>query len=202
MKVLCSLATLSVALFLTSCSTPPQPVETTGSTPVLKITRNADRVTPNARRMRANPVHALFDVMLSAPTAPARQQKAQPVAKTQPSEEKSLSEQPRNIQPSAEQRQAAERLLAEAPKTAPTKAPAAPAAPAVETPAPVTHIASSPALPSGGLRMGSILPQEDPASAGNALPPGANTVEIQGLRSPKMPTSLPMDIDGKLKSTH
>ncbi len=59
---------------------------------------------------------------------------------------------------------------------------------------------SAPALPTGGLRMGSIIPQEDPASTGDAPAPAANSAERFGLRSPKMPGKLPMGIDGKLKS--
>ncbi len=208
MKVICSPATLLVALFLTACSTPQHTVETAGSTPALKITRNSERATPNARRMRANPVHALFDVMLSAPAAPAKQQKPAPVAEKKADEEKprsehAQSESPRDIQPSVEQRKAAEKLLAEearAAKPAPAKKPAAPAAAAEPAPAAPTLMASSPTLPSGGLRMGSILPQEDPASTGDAPPPSANAAERFGLRSPKMPSKLPMGIDGKLKS--
>ncbi len=59
---------------------------------------------------------------------------------------------------------------------------------------------TSPALPAGNLRMGSIIPQEDPASVGDAPAPSANSAERFGLRSPKMPTKLPMGIDGKIQN--
>ncbi len=59
--------------------------------------------------------------------------------------------------------------------------------------------ATTPLPPRGGLRMGGIAPVEDPASSSDAPAHGANQVEMRGLRSPKLPGKLPMDINGKLQ---
>ncbi len=64
-----------------------------------------------------------------------------------------------------------------------------------DTPAP-----ARPTLPPrGNLRMGIIAPEEDPASSSDAPAHSANLPEMRGLRSPKLPNKLPMNIDGKLQ---
>ncbi len=144
MKAHNTLAILSLALFLTSCS----------------LTQQVSPVTvPDTEQATATDEAAREKAKADAPA------------------------------PSDAQQKAAEQILEGE----------APASPEAETPAPAP-LQSNSALPGGGLRMGSIIPQEDPASTGEAPPPAPNSVELRGLRSPKMPSSLPMGIDGKLKS--
>ncbi len=156
MKTLSSLATLSLALFLTSCSFMQQAADAPTDAP------------------KANQTETKGTNKADIPT------------------------------PTAEQQKAAEQLLEETPH-APTAAdneglPPMLVSPAPETPpAPAVSTNSVP-LPGGGLRMGSIVPQEDPASVGDAPAPTANSAERFGLRSPKMPSKLPMGIDGKIKN--
>lgn len=77
------------------------------------------------------------------------------------------------------------------------------------------EIANSPTLPSdpvslpntsgipgrSGLRLGHFAPPEEAASASDQPTPRPNAAEQHGLRSPLLPTSLPMDINGKLTPT-
>lgn len=48
-----------------------------------------------------------------------------------------------------------------------------------------------------GLRMGHFAPPEEAVSRGDNDSPQPNAVERHGLRSPSLPKSLPMNIDGK-----
>lgn len=57
---------------------------------------------------------------------------------------------------------------------------------------------SAAALPRSGLRLGQFAPPEEAASAGENAEPAPNSVELHGLRSPSLPSTLPMDINGKL----
>lgn len=96
--------------------------------------------------------------------------------------------------PTPEQQEAAASLLskgAEAPIPEPT---------AESGEGTAATLSSSPAgIPGGtGLRMRRFAPPEEASSAGELPPPAPNTVEQHGLRSPSLPSSLPMDINGKL----
>ncbi len=106
--------------------------------------------------------------------------------------------------PTAEQQNAAEQILNETPLTPPAvneeSEPLMQVSPAPENPPAPAAAPATPTLPGGGLRMGSIVPQEEPASVGDAPPPSLNAVELRGLRSPKMPSKLPMSVDGKLQN--
>ncbi len=157
MNALCSTATLSLALFLTACSTTQQ-------------VKNTPTAEPDTVQQAAPP----------AAEAPTAQDEPAPV-------------------PTEEQQKAAEHMLdtAQAPSMVADQS-----APSSPQEAPATPLsADGLPLPAGGLRMGSIIPQEEQASAGDAPPPSANSVELRGLRSPKMPSSLPMGIDGKLNNS-
>ncbi len=146
MKAICSLATLSLALMLSSCAITQQKAA---------------------------------DAAAAEPNAEQAADSAAPREKT---------EAPAPV-PTEEQQKAAEELLPDPAADAPT----------LDAPGPC-DAASTSTLPSGGLRMGSITPQEDPASVGEAPPPTANAAERFGLRSPKMPSQLPMNIDGKIQN--
>lgn len=50
-----------------------------------------------------------------------------------------------------------------------------------------------------GLRMGRFAPPEEAASAGESAAPAPNAAEQRGLRSPKLPRQLPLNIDGQTK---
>ena len=50
-----------------------------------------------------------------------------------------------------------------------------------------------------GLRMGRFAPPEEAASAGESEAPAPNAAEQRGLRSPKLPRRLPLNIDGQTK---
>lgn len=64
-----------------------------------------------------------------------------------------------------------------------------------QEPLPAEPVAS---LPRSGLRLGQFAPPEEAASAGENAEPAPNSVELHGLRSPSLPSNLPMDINGKL----
>lgn len=47
--------------------------------------------------------------------------------------------------------------------------------------------------------MGRFAPPEEAASAGESAAPAPNAAEQRGLRSPKLPRQLPLNIDGQTK---
>lgn len=61
--------------------------------------------------------------------------------------------------------------------------------------APTTNTSGIPGR--SGLRMGRFAPQEEAASRADATAPKPNAAERHGLRSPSLPKSLPMNIEGK-----
>ncbi len=165
------MAALSVALFMTACSSTQQAAPSAADAPA------ADAPTErpgNIFHTRGKPQAAPEAAPVQQEPSPAQQEPA----------------------PTEEQQKAAEELIREAATETPAPIPAP-----VEEAAPQPQSYNT-TVPTGGLRMGSIIPQEDPASSSEAPPPGANSVELRGLRSPKLPSSLPMGIDGKLRSGH
>lgn len=50
-----------------------------------------------------------------------------------------------------------------------------------------------------GLRMGRYAPPEEAASTRENAAPAPNAAELHGLRSPSLPKSLPLDINGQTK---
>lgn len=106
----------------------------------------------------------------------------------------SLSTSEKAILPSPEQQEAAASLLQEG-AGAPIPDPAVAGGDASAA----VPYASPSGIPGGsGLRMRRFAPPEEASSAGEQAPPAPNTVEQHGLRSPSLPGSLPMDINGKL----
>ncbi len=108
-----------------------------------------------------------------------------------------------NITPSAEQMEAALALIAaenkkqsSGNKTAPAQHTATESATATAAPVIVQNNTSG--IPGrGGLRMGHFAPREEATSTADANAPLPNAAERHGLRSPSLPKSLPMNIDGK-----
>ena len=126
-------------------------------------------------------------------------------AETKQAENESVRE---DVRPSKEQMAAAHKIMQEQKATAPS--PAKPTVKAtvvaepepiqIDEPLPVTTVNNTSGIPGrSGLRMGRFAPPEEAASK-NADTPQPNAAERHGLRSPKLPESLPMDIDGK--TTH
>lgn len=110
------------------------------------------------------------------------------------------------VTPSAEQMEAARALMAAQAKPGKKKPrrtePQATEPEPVEVPAPAPEPAvvagNSSGIPGrGGLRMGHFAPPEEAASRGDKTAPRPNAAERHGLRSPSLPKSLPMNIDGK-----
>ena len=50
-----------------------------------------------------------------------------------------------------------------------------------------------------GLRLGKFAPPEEAASTGENAAPTPNAAERRGLRSPSLPTTLPLDVNGQSK---
>lgn len=50
-----------------------------------------------------------------------------------------------------------------------------------------------------GLRMGHFAPPEEAASTGENKAPTPNAVDLHGLRSPSLPQTLPLDVNGQRK---
>ncbi len=176
MKALCSLVTLSVAFSLTACTLTQKAAEGAADTPAVETSADSQEGKKNAKPDK------------KAEEAPTRKEGDAP-AETTPT---AASEAPADAPvPTEAQQQAAQEMLLTG---------FAPTDDLVSTAFPDEVNDAPPALPAGKLRMGSILPQEDPASVGDAPAPTANSVELRGLRSPKMPSKLPMGIDGKLQS--
>ncbi|MCI7697951.1 MAG: hypothetical protein MSQ05_00940 [Akkermansia sp.] len=150
-------------------------------------------------------------VPATTPTTPTA---AQAVAETHPAESVTTPAATRTPVPSQAQQQSARELLASQPRrateaenTAPIPAPRPAASPATsagvsfpDEPAPamtVQPVGTPEAIP-GRLRLGGFGPAAEPNS--EDLPtPGPNAVDMRGLRSPKLPGELPMDVDGKIK---
>jgi len=109
------------------------------------------------------------------------------------------------VLPSEEQIAAAHKIMQkQAPKAGkPAKRPARvvvtePEPILVDEPAPVVTVNNTSGIPGrSGLRMGRFAPPEEAVSSQDAAAPQPNAAERHGLRSPKLPDSLPMDIDGK-----
>ncbi len=186
MKFLCPLAALAFALLMTACSSTQQ-AESGANTPskAAALTERPGNIFNTRGKRKAQKPAEAAPAGTSEEAAPAADE---PAPSTVPTEE---------------QQKAAAALLAEqseaAPAPAPTPAPSATQpAPAADTPEPEETPTLAPL--SRGLRMGSIVPEEEAASSADAPPPAANSVELRGLRSPKLPTSLPMGIDGKLQN--
>lgn len=65
---------------------------------------------------------------------------------------------------------------------------------------PQTYSSSTSAIPGrSGLRMGNFAPPEEATSIGSNEPPRPNAAEQKGLRSPQLPGSLPLDVNGQTK---
>lgn len=62
---------------------------------------------------------------------------------------------------------------------------------------PVNYVSSSPIPGRGGLRMGHFAPPEEAVSTSENSAPRPNAAERHGLRSPSLPGTLPMTIDGR-----
>lgn len=110
------------------------------------------------------------------------------------------------VTPSAEQMEAARTLMAAQAKPGKKKPrrkePQATEPEPVEVPAPAPEPAvvadNSSGIPGrSGLRMGHFAPPEEAASRGDKTAPRPNAAERHGLRSPSLPKSLPMNIDGQ-----
>ena len=103
-----------------------------------------------------------------------------------------------NITPSAEQMESARNMMQEA-QTVPTSSSSQTEAPHSE---PMnympTYVGNSSGVPGrSGLRMGHFAPPEEAVSTGENSAPLPNAAERHGLRSPSLPGSLPMSIDGR-----
>ena len=65
---------------------------------------------------------------------------------------------------------------------------------------PEVYSSSSSSIPGrSGLRMGNFAPPEEATSIGSNEPPRPNAAEQRGLRSPQLPGSLPLDVNGQTK---
>ncbi len=191
MKAIRTLAVLSAAMLLASCSL-IQKKGADGEQPVREAAKPAS-IVGNPFSTRGPKAPAKKDNATEATAAETPAAETTAVA-TAGAETAAATDAP---VPTAEQQAAARKLLAEqaAPIPDPTAATATPQVNVVEgTPAPPRF--------SDGLRRGGIAPTEDPASTADGATPGANSAEQRGLRSPKFPKGLPMDINGKLTGQH
>lgn len=117
------------------------------------------------------------------------------------SEEDTPEEEPSDITPSPEQMAAAKAALEKKddarPEKRPTRTVKAEPEPVVDE-APVVTSNNTSGIPGrSGLRMGRFAPQEEAASRGDNTAPIPNAAERHGLRSPSLPSALPMNIEGK-----
>lgn len=139
--------------------------------------------------------------LTGSPFATAKEPEQTP---SKPEQEKPEIEEPSLPAPTPEQQPAAEILPSETGESilpAPVFPPMETSGdlPTLDTPsAPSIPEPAATPLPSRSLRLGLFAPPEEAASAKEtpALPP--NSVDLRGLRSPKLPGALPMDINGKI----
>lgn len=132
-------------------------------------------------------------------------QKAEESGEEEKVEKAEKAEKEAPILPSEAQIAAAQKIMQEqAPKAdKPAKRPARvvvtePEPIRVDEPAPVVTVNNTSGIPGrSGLRMGRFAPPEEAVSSQDTAAPQPNAAERHGLRSPKLPNSLPMDIDGK-----
>ena len=104
----------------------------------------------------------------------------------------------RNITPSAEQMESTRNMMQEAqatPARSTNRAEASHAEPVNYVP---TYVGNSSGVPGrSGLRMGHFAPPEEAVSTSENAAPLPNAAERHGLRSPSLPNTLPMSIDGR-----
>ena len=62
-----------------------------------------------------------------------------------------------------------------------------------------SYATTSPIPGRSGLRMGRFAPPEEATSTGSNEPPVPNAAEQRGLRSPQLPGTLPLDVNGQTK---
>lgn len=117
-------------------------------------------------------------------------------------QEEEETEDEENVTPSEEQMEAARALMAENNKKK-KKSAKSPGRATVEQekfvpqPEPVV-VSNTSGIPGrSGLRMGRFAPPEEAISKGDGDSAQPNAAERHGLRSPSLPKSLPMNIDGK-----
>ncbi len=203
MNAPCTIALCGLALILTSCSFTQQKagsseVASPEAGPAVEIAGNpfstrSRRVKPQAEESQKDKP---AEEAAAAPASDAPELTAEAPAEAPADAQLPAPESPQAA-PTEAQQEAALQLLSENTHPAATPQPTA-----AEESSPEQAPAESVYYPAGrALRLGSIAPQEDPASATDAPPPPANTVDMHGLRSPKLPTTLPMNINGKLNST-
>lgn len=187
------------------------PARTAKAEPAAETPASGTPVASEQTAPAAESTPAAPTVPATTPTTPAA---AQAVAETHPAESVTTPSATRTPVPSQAQQQSARELLASQPRrateaenTAPIPAPRPAASPATSAgvsfpaePAPamtVQPVGTPEAIP-GRLRLGGFGPAAEPNS--EDLPtPGPNAVDMRGLRSPKLPGELPMDVDGKIK---
>ncbi len=144
---------------------------------------------PNGQRRRAE---------MEAEQKASEEAEAAAVAQ---SEADTPEEEPSDITPSPEQMAAAKAAMEkkddERPAKRPTRTVKAEPEPVVDE-APVVTANNTSGIPGrSGLRMGRFAPQEEAASRGDNTAPIPNAAERHGLRSPSLPSALPMNIEGK-----
>lgn len=100
-----------------------------------------------------------------------------------------------NVAPTQEQQTTAAELLQQ-PEIA-TPALVQPLFPTQEAPAALPTTTGSGIPGRSGLRLGKFAPPEEAASTGEAKAITPNSAEQHGLRSPALPTKLPLDVNGQ-----
>lgn len=111
---------------------------------------------------------------------------------------KASSEQPQkenNITPTQEQQATATELLQQAEVTTPVLV--QPLFPTQEEPTALPTTTGTGIPGRSGLRLGKFAPPEEAASTGEAKAVSPNAAEQHGLRSPALPTKLPLDVNGQ-----
>ncbi len=196
MKRICLTGCLLAAFVLSACSQVEQPQPGIGPNPVAPA--EGEETTPTEESDKEDETKATDAEQdgekehgCSESTADNEQQEDE-------------TEEGKNITPSEEQMEAARALMAENNKKKKSSDKPSRKVTAVEElveshpqPEPVV-VSNTSGIPGrSGLRMGRFAPPEEAISKGDGDATQPNAAERHGLRSPSLPKSLPMNIDGK-----
>lgn len=213
MKRICLTGCVIAAFVLSACSQVEQPQPGVGPNPVAPAEDEETTPTEESDKEEETKAadaeqdgekeHVCSDLMsCKLGLCPNGKKRSETAANEEQEEVKTEEEE--NITPSEEQMEAARALMAENNKKKKNSAKSRRQVSALDElveshpqPEPVV-VSNTSGIPGrSGLRMGRFAPPEEAISKGDGDASQPNAAERHGLRSPSLPKSLPMNIDGK-----
>ena len=208
MKRICLTGCLIVAFVLSACSQVEQPQPGVGPNPVAPAedadSDKEDETKTDDAEQDGEKEHVCSDLMsCKLGLCPNGKKRSETAANEEQKDEEGTKDE-ENIIPTEEQMEAARALMAENSKKMKSSDKPSRQVSALDElveshpqPEPVV-VSNTSGIPGrSGLRMGRFAPPEEAISKGDGDASQPNAAERHGLRSPSLPKSLPMNIDGK-----